>query len=71
MRPAITLLHHVGGVYTAQLHGSDCAALTWGKGFSAGLQRLELIAEDHSYTFKTTEQKFTFNDPRPYGPTQP
>lgn len=66
----VDLLHNIGGVYTATLCGDTYAALSWGSGFAAGLQRLELIADDHAYSFKTVEQKFDFTDKRPYGPQQ-
>ena len=66
--PRYDLLHNIGGVYTPTLCGNTYTALSWGSGFADGLRRLELIADDHAYTFKTTEQKFDFANKRPYGP---
>jgi len=56
----------VGGVWNESPYW---AVLYWGAGVDAGIKRLELIAEDWTFTFKTTEQKFsvlTLN--LPYGP---
>jgi hypothetical protein len=61
-------LHHIGGVYTEHLCGSTYNVLSWGACFEHGLRRLEFIADDHTYTFKTTEQRFDFNNKQPYGP---
>ena len=36
----------------------DWSALYWGSGVDAGVKRLELIAEDWTFTFTTVEQKF-------------
>ena len=71
MSPNEQQLHHIGGVYTEKLEGATYAALSWGAGFEHGLRRLERIANDHTYTFKTTEQRFDFNNKLPYGPKQP
>ena len=68
MTPNEQKLHHIGGVYTEKLTGATYSALSWGAGFEHGLRRLELIADDHAYTFKTTEQRFGFNNKLPYGP---
>jgi hypothetical protein len=60
------LIQNVGGVWSER---PDWCALTWGSGAAAGIKRLELIANDWTFTFKTTEQKFsTLNLHKPYGP---
>lgn len=57
---------HVGGVWNTHPHWS---ALHWGSGVDAGVKRLELIAEDWTFTFKTVEQKFSaVNLHKRYGP---
>jgi hypothetical protein len=71
MTPKELQLHHIGGVYTEKLTGAIYSVFNWGAGFEHGLRRLEFIADDHTYTFKTTEQRFDFSDKRPYGPKQP
>jgi len=68
MSPKELLLHNIGGVYTEKLEGAKYASLNWGASFEHGLRRLELIADDHTYTFKTTEQRFDFKNKQPYGP---
>ena len=46
-----------------------CAYLTW-PDFDRALLTAELIAEDHSYTFRTTEQRHArLPDGRVYDPT--
>ena len=56
----------VGGVWNTHPHWP---ALSWGSGVDAGVKRLELIAEDWTFTFKTVEQKFSaLNLHRRYGP---
>ena len=47
---------NVGGVWNTNPHW---ATLYWGSGVDAGVERLELIAEDWTFTFKTVEQKFS------------
>jgi len=57
---------NVGGVWNTNPHWP---ALYWGSGVDAGVKRLELIAEDWTFTFKTVEQKFsTLNLHKRYGP---
>ena len=57
---------NVGGVWNTNPHWS---ALSWGSGVDAGVKRLELIAEDWTFTFKTVEQKFSaLNLHKRYGP---
>jgi hypothetical protein len=57
---------NVGGVWNTNPHWS---ALHWGSGVDAGVKRLELIAEDWAFTFKTVEQKFSaLNLHKRYGP---
>jgi hypothetical protein len=57
---------NVGGVWNTNPHWS---ALHWGSGVDAGVKRLELIAEDWTFTFKTVEQKFSaLNLHKRYGP---
>jgi hypothetical protein len=57
---------NVGGVWNTHPHWS---ALYWGSGVDAGVKRLELIAEDWTFTFKTVEQKFSaLNLHKRYGP---
>lgn len=57
---------NVGGVWNTNPHWS---ALYWGSGVDAGVKRLELIAEDWAFTFKTVEQKFSaLNLHKRYGP---
>jgi hypothetical protein len=57
---------NVGGVWNTNPHWS---ALYWGSGVDAGVKRLELIAEDWTFTFKTVEQKFSaLNLHKRYGP---
>jgi len=46
----------VGGVWNETPHWP---VLYWGAGVDAGIKWLELIAEDWTFTFKTTEQKFS------------
>lgn len=56
----------VGGVWNTHPHWP---ALHWGSGVDAGVKRLELIAEDWTFTFKTVEQKFSaLNLHKRYGP---
>jgi len=57
---------NVGGVWNTNPHWS---ALHWGSGVDAGVKRLELIAEDWAFIFKTVEQKFSaLNLHKRYGP---
>ena len=57
---------NVGGVWNTN---PDWSALSWGSGVDAGVKRLELIAEDWTFTFKTVEQKFSaLNLHKRYGP---
>ena len=57
---------NVGGVWNTN---PDWSALYWGSGVDAGVKRLELIAEDWTFTFKTVEQKFSaLNLHKRYGP---
>ena len=57
---------NVGGVWNTN---PDWSALSWGSGVDAGVKRLELIAEDWTFTFKTVEQKFSaVNLHKRYGP---
>ena len=57
---------NVGGVWNTN---TDWSALHWGSGVDAGVKRLELIAEDWTFTFKTVEQKFSaLNLHKRYGP---
>jgi hypothetical protein len=57
---------NVGGVWNTN---PDWSALHWGSGVDAGVKRLELIAEDWTFTFKTVEQKFSaLNLHKRYGP---
>ena len=57
---------NVGGVWNTN---PDWSALCWGSGVDAGVKRLELIAEDWTFTFKTVEQKFSaLNLHKRYGP---
>jgi hypothetical protein len=55
MRPDERKVVNVGGVWNTH---PFWAALSWGSGVDAGVKRLELIAEDWTFTFKTVEQKF-------------
>ena len=56
----------VGGTWNESPHWP---VLYWGGGVDAGVEGLELIAEDWTFTFKTTEQKFSaLNLNLPYGP---
>jgi len=60
------LIQNVGGVWSER---PDWSALNWGAGVAAGIKRLELIADDWTFTFQTTEQKFSAeNWKKPYGP---
>ena len=47
--------------------------LGWGGGVESFLKRLSLIANDHSFTFRTTEQRWDGTrcvyGPKPVGPT--
>jgi hypothetical protein len=57
---------NVGGVWNTHPHWP---ALYWGSGVDDGVLRLELIAEDWTFTFKTVEQKFSaLNLHKRYGP---
>jgi len=57
---------NIGGVWNTH---PDWAALGWGAGIDAAVKRLELIAQDYTFTFKTVEQKFSaLNLHKPYGP---
>jgi hypothetical protein len=59
-------IHTVGGVWDAQPHWT---VLSWGAGVNAGIKWLELIADDWTFTFKTTKQKFSAQNLNlPYGP---
>ena len=59
-------ISNVGGVWNTN---PDWSALSWGSGVDAGVKRLELIAEDWTFTFKTVEQKFSaLNLHKRYGP---
>lgn len=56
-----------------QAFGFDCCPsylglMSWGAGVTEGVKHRLLIAEDHSYTFKTTEQRYNSGCPLPYGP---
>jgi hypothetical protein len=63
-----TLVQNVGGVWSDR---PDWFVLSWGAGAAAGIKRLELIADDWTFTFKTTEQKFSVeNLNMPYGPKE-
>lgn len=53
-------LSNIGGVWSRPWY----PALYWGGGLP--LKRLELIAEDFSYQFKTVEQKYNPDCKRPY-----
>ena len=60
------LIQNVGGVWSER---PDWSVLSWGAGVAAGIKRLELIADDWTFTFQTTEQKFSAeNWKKPYGP---
>jgi len=60
------LIQNVGGVWNEE---PDWRVLSWGAGVAAGIKRLELIADDWTFTFQTTEQKFSAeNWKKPYGP---
>lgn len=63
MNARITALSNVGGNWCPP----HCAYLTW-PNFELALRTAELIAEDHSFTFKTTEQRFNGFCRLPYGP---
>ena len=66
MRPDELKIVNVGGVWNTH---PDWSALCWGGGVDAGVKRLELIAEDWTFTFKTVEQKFSaLNLHKRYGP---
>ena len=66
MRPDERKIVNVGGVWNTH---PFWPALYWGSGVNAGVLRLELIAEDWTFTFKTVEQKFSaLNLHRRYGP---
>jgi hypothetical protein len=68
MRPDELKIVNVGGVWNTHPNWSP---LGWGAGLDAGVRRLELIAEDWTFTFKTTEQKFSAaNLHKPYGPKE-
>lgn len=42
---------------------------SWGSGIEAAIKQAALIADDHSYTFVTTGQRYDPNNPQPvYGP---
>lgn len=43
--------------------------LSWGSGVDAGLKWLALIQDDHTYTFKTTGQRWDPFCTLPYGPS--
>jgi hypothetical protein len=59
-------LLNVGGVWNTNPHWPT---LYWGGGIDAGVKRLEFIAEDWTFTFKTVEQKFSgLNLHKRYGP---
>ena len=53
----------VGGVWNTHPHWPS---LAWGTGIDAAVKRLELIAEDYTFTFNTVEQRWAYN--KPYGP---
>jgi len=60
------LVQTVGGVWSER---PDRLTLSGVAGAAAGIKRLELIANDWTFTFKTTEQKFSAeNLNMPYGP---
>jgi hypothetical protein len=60
------LIQTIGGVWNEQPHWP---VLYWGTGVAEGVKWLELIADDWTYTFKTTGQKFSaLNLNLPYGP---
>lgn len=66
MTPNECKVVNVGGVWNTNPHWPT---LYWGSGVDAGVKRLELIAEDWTFTFKTVEQKFSsLNFNKPYGP---
>ena len=66
MTPSEYKVSNVGGVWNTN---PDWSALYWGGGVDAGVERLELIAEDWTFTFKTVEQKFSaLNLHKRYGP---
>ena len=46
---------NVGGIWNTH---PFWAALSWGSGVDAGVKRLELIAEDWTFTFRTVEQRW-------------
>ena len=54
---------NVGGVWNTHPHWPS---LAWGTGIDAAIKRLELIAEDYTFTFRTVEQRWAYN--KPYGP---
>jgi len=54
---------NVGGVWNTHPHWPS---LAWGTGIDAAVKRLELIAEDYTFTFRTVEQRWEYN--KPYGP---
>jgi hypothetical protein len=59
-------LHTIGGVWNEKPYWP---ALSWGAGVDEGIKWLELIADDWTFTFKTTEQKFSAQNLHlPYGP---
>ena len=66
MTPQELKVSNVGGAWNTH---PFWAALYWGSGVDAGVKRLELIAEDWTFTFKTVEQKFSaLNLHKRYGP---
>ena len=54
---------NVGGVWNTR---PDWTSLYWGAGIDAAVKRLELIAQDYTFTFRTVEQRWEYN--KPYGP---
>jgi len=64
MRPDEYKIANVGGVWNTH---PDWAALGWGAGIDAAVKRLELIAEDWTFTFRTVEQRWKHSN-KPYGP---
>jgi len=59
------LIQNIGGVWNDSPHWP---VLYWGAGIAEGVKWLELIADDWTYTFKTTKQNFKLNFNLPYGP---
>ena len=51
----------IGGSFREEIDGKSQSVRYWGSGVFNGLKRLELIADDYTFTGRCTDQKVDLN----------